>query len=82
MLPLLWQRTVALVGRTQYSIRVFFQWMTLPVLGFAARKEDDRNNKLLSETHDTIMNELTMIKDALKLASEEWNELRQIIIQL
>lgn len=82
MLPLIWQRPTGMVGWSQYAISVFFQGVALPVLGFVARKEGDRNNRLLSETHDTVMNELVMIRDALKLATEERDELRQIITKL
>jgi len=79
MLPLIWQRPANLVGWAQYVISVFFQGVALPVLGFVSKKEGDRNNRLLKETHDAVMSELAIVKEALALASEERDEIKILL---
>jgi hypothetical protein len=81
-LPLFFQRPNGLVGWAQYSSSVFFQGVALPVLGYVSKKEGDRNEKLMRETHDTVMKELSMIKKELKLAGEERNALKSIMAKL
>lgn len=82
LLPLHWQKPQGLVAWTQYVVSVFFQGVALPVLAFVAKKAGDRQEKLLQETHDTVMEELAMIREALQLASEEWDKLKEIVANL
>ncbi|MDP4159275.1 MAG: hypothetical protein Q8911_05855 [Bacillota bacterium] len=77
--PLMWQRPTGLVGWMQYAISVFFQGAALPVLGYVARKSGEKQERLLNETHDTVMDELTMIKEELALAREERDELKILL---
>jgi len=58
----------------QYIVQAFFQGVALPVLAFVAKKEGTKTERILQETHDTVMAELA-------LAREERDELRQIISQ-
>lgn len=80
--PLLWQRPQGLVGWMQYAISVFFQGAALPVLGYVARKSGETQERVLIETHDTVMEELALIKDELALAREERDELKILLTEL
>jgi dolichyl-phosphate-mannose--protein O-mannosyl transferase len=82
LVPLIWQRPQGLVGWMQYVIAVFFQGTALPVLGYVARKSGESQEKMLKETHDTVMEELVLIKEELRLASEERNALTALFEEL
>jgi len=79
--PLLVQRPDTLVGWSQYIISVFFQGVALPVLGAVSKKAGDRQEKLLKETHDTVMDELAQIKamhqEIHGVVTEIYNENKQ-----
>ena len=47
----------------QYIIQTFFQGVALPVLAFVAKISGERQEKLLQETHDTVMNEMKKSKN-------------------
>ena len=79
LLPLHWQKPSGLVAWVQYSISVFFQGVALPVLAFVSKKAGDRQEKLLMETHDAVIEELDIIKRTLRLASEERDDLVNLI---
>ncbi len=49
----------------QYIIQTFFQGVALPVLAFVAKNEGNRQQRLLQETHDTVMAEMKVIKDMM-----------------
>ncbi|MFA6075773.1 MAG: hypothetical protein WCV63_07655 [Negativicutes bacterium] len=49
----------------QYSVQTFFQGVALPVLAFVAKISGERQEKILQETHDTVMAELSFVKDEL-----------------
>jgi len=80
--PLLWQHPQGVVGWMQYVISVFFQGAALPVLGYVARKSGETQERVLNETHDTVMEELKLIKQELKLAREERAALAAVIREL
>ncbi len=82
VVPLVWQRPQGLVGWMQYGISVFFQGAALPVLGYVSRRAGEDQEKLLLETHDTVMEELTLIKQELALAAEERDSLKELIAEL
>jgi len=46
----------------QYIIQTFFQGVALPVLAFVAKIEGKKQQRLLQETHDTVMIEMKEIK--------------------
>ena len=46
----------------QYLIQTFFQGVALPVLAFVAKIEGQRQQRLLQETHDTVMTEIQELK--------------------
>jgi hypothetical protein len=67
IMPLFWQRPHTLVEWMQYLISVFFQGIALPVLGYVARVAGDKQERLLKETHDTVMLELAEMKEIINL---------------
>lgn len=80
--PLFWQRPQGIVGWMQYAISVFFQGAALPVLGYVSRKAGERQERVLNETHDAVMEELAMIKEELRLAREERAALTALVQEL
>lgn len=54
-----------------FWVTVFFQGTALPVLGYVSRKAGERQEQLLNETHDMVMEELAMIREQLDIAKEE-----------
>jgi len=82
MVPLFFQRPVGLVGWMQYAISVFFQGAALPVLGYVANRAGEKQERVLNETHDTVMEELTLIKEDLALAREQRDELEALMTEL
>jgi len=82
LIPLAFQRPDGLVGWMQYTISVFFQGAALPVLGYVAGRAGERQEKMLNETHDTVMEELTLIKEELALAREQRDELEMLLANL
>jgi hypothetical protein len=75
VLPLLWQRPTNLVGWMQYLISVFFQGVALPVLGYVARLAGEKQEKMMLETHDTVLQELAEIKEIHKELHRKVGEL-------
>ncbi|MEI8011568.1 MAG: hypothetical protein WCI27_03670 [Candidatus Omnitrophota bacterium] len=59
----------------QYIVQTFFQGVALPVLAFVAKIEGSRQQKLLQETHDTVMLEIKELKEMMaelgKVEAEE-----------
>jgi len=49
----------------QYIIQTVFQGVALPVLAFVAKIAGERQEKLLKETHDTVMKEVKEIKELM-----------------
>lgn len=49
-------------GWLMYWVGIFFQAVALPVLGYVSRKAGEKQEQLLQETHDAVMEELTLIK--------------------
>ena len=82
MVPLFFQRPEGLVGWMQYAISVFFQGAALPILGYVASKAGDKQERVLNETHDTVMEELILIKEDLELAREQRIELEALMTEL
>jgi len=82
MVPLFFQRPEGLVGWMQYAISVFFQGAALPVLGYVASRAGDKQERVLNETHDTVIEELRLIKEDLALAHEQWDELEALMTEL
>jgi len=82
LLPLIWQRPANLVGWAQYLVSVFFQGVALPVLGFVAKKEGERNSRILQETHDMIMGELAIVRAEIDQAKNDRDDLKLSLLQI
>jgi hypothetical protein len=80
--PLIFQKPANLVGWMQYIVAVFFQGVALPVLGYTSRKSGETQAKLLLETHDTVMSELSYIKEQQIYSKEEIASQKKIILEL
>jgi len=80
--PLFFQRPTNLVTWMQYIVAVFFQGVALPVLGYTSRKSGEVQEKLLKETHDTVMKELDYIEKQHETAKIERAELQKIIKEI
>lgn len=82
VVPLFFQHPTDLVGWVQYIVQSLFQGIALPVLGYVARIAGERQEKVLNETHDTVMEELALVKDELAMAREERKELQRLVEEL
>ncbi|HAU31439.1 MAG: hypothetical protein XD78_1081 [Desulfotomaculum sp. 46_296] len=82
LLPLIWQRPASLVGWAQYLVSVFFQGVALPVLGFVAKKEGERNSRILQEIHDVVMGELAIVRAELDQAKDDRDDLKLSLLQI
>lgn len=82
LVPLFFQRPQGLVGWVEYVVQSLFQGVALPVLGYVARVAGEKQEKVLNETHDTVMEQLGVLKDELRLAREERHVMRALIHEL
>lgn len=79
MVPLFFQRPQGLVAWMQYAISVFFQGAALPVIGYITRRAEEKQDLVVNETHDTVIEELRLIKEDLALAHEQRDELEALM---
>lgn len=49
-------------GWILFWVSIFFQGVALPVLAFVSNKQGDRMERVLRETHDAVLQELTEVK--------------------
>jgi cell shape-determining protein MreC len=82
IVPLFFQHPTDLVGWVQYIVQSIFQGIALPVLGFVARLGGEKQERILNETHDAVMEELAMMKNELELEKEEREDLKKLIEEL
>lgn len=82
LVPLIWQRPDGLIGWVQFLIQSLFQGSALPVLGYVARIGGEKQEQVLRETHDAVMEELAIVKEELALAREERDELKQLLAEI
>ena len=68
--PLFFATPTGLVAWLQYIVSVFFQGVALPVLGYVSRKGGEKQEKLLNETHDATMQEVTQLKEIIESLKE------------
>lgn len=81
LIPLAFERPQDLVGWMQYTIAVFFQGTALPVLGYVGRRAGERQERMIRETHDTVIEELALIKEDLALAHQQRDEFEALMNQ-
>jgi hypothetical protein len=82
IVPLFFQHPTDLVGWVQYIVQSIFQGVALPLLGYVSMKTGENQEKVLNETHDTVMEELALVKEELQLAREERAALQKLIEEL
>lgn len=63
LVPLIWQRPEGLIGWVQFLIQSLFQGSALPVLGYVARIAGERQEKVLNDTHNCVMEELALARE-------------------
>jgi CBS domain containing-hemolysin-like protein len=79
---LFFQRPVGVQAWLLFWVTVFFQGVALPVLGYVSRKSGERQEQVLNETHDAVMQELAIVKKELELAREERKMLRELLHEI
>jgi hypothetical protein len=82
IVPLFFQSPQGLVAWIQYAISVFFQGAALPVIGYITRRAEEKQNLVVNETHDTVIEQLRLIKEDLALAHEQRDELEALMTAL
>ncbi|MGC4378665.1 hypothetical protein WD019_17345 [Fictibacillus sp. Mic-4] len=82
IIPLFFQHPDTLVGWVQYIVQSIFQGVALPVLGYVARIAGENQEKIINETHDAVMEELTLVKEELALAREHRDALQKLAEEL
>jgi hypothetical protein len=68
---LFFQRPQGVQAWLMFWVTVFFQGAALPVLGYVSRKAGERQEQILNETHDAVMEELALVKEQLALVKEQ-----------
>ncbi|MHB1651684.1 MAG: hypothetical protein ACYCVD_04295 [Desulfitobacteriaceae bacterium] len=82
LIPLIWQHPEGLIGWVQFLIQSLFQGAALPVLGYVARVAGEKQERVLRETHDTVMAEMAIVKEELALAREDRDKLNQLLKEI
>ena len=89
LVPLIVERPNTLITWIQYMSTAVLQACALPLLGYTTNKQGGMQSKLLQETHDAVINELTLIKkeqgfakEQRKSHSEEMAEIKLIIEEI
>jgi len=82
IVPLFFQSPQGIVAWIQYAVSVFFQGAALPVIGYITRRAEEKQNHVVNETHDTVIEELRLIKEDLALAHEQRDELEALMTVL
>jgi hypothetical protein len=82
IVPLFFSAPQGFLAWVQYIVQSIFQGVALPVLGFVAKKVGEDQERMLKETHDTVIEELALVKEELELAKEERASLQELIEEL
>ena len=66
-------------GWDLFLVSIFFQGVALPILGIVSQKQGDRMERVMRETHDAAMEEMSLLRDEVAdikaLRAEEAEEL-------
>ncbi|BCU81856.1 hypothetical protein JIR001_16390 [Polycladomyces abyssicola] len=79
---LFFQRPEGVQAWLMFWVTVFFQGVALPVLGYVSRKAGEKQEQILNETHDAVMDELALVKEELAIAKEELELLKKLLEEL
>ena len=82
IVPLFFSAPQGFLAWVQYLVQSVFQGIALPVLGFVAKNVGESQEKILLETHDTVIEELALVKEELELAKEERASMQELIEEL
>jgi cell shape-determining protein MreC len=82
IVPLFFQQPKGFIGWVTYIVQSVFQGAALPILGYVARVAGEKQENVLNETHDAVMEELAIVKEELGLAREEREQLIKVIENL
>jgi len=80
--PLIYQRPDNLIQWIQYLSTAVLQAVALPLLGYVSKKSGEKIEKLTQETHDTVMLELSYMKDQQQYDMQERAKMQQIIAEI
>ena len=69
--PLIVERPTTVMAWIQYLSTAVLQACALPLLGYTTNKQGNIQSKLLQETHDTVMNELKIVKKEQSVAKKQ-----------
>ena len=61
----------------QFVVQCFFQGVALPVLAFVAKHEGKKTERLLRETHDTVLKEFSLIRDEVRAIQDIHDDLEK-----
>jgi len=64
--PLLVQRPDTLITWVQYVSTAILQASALPLLGYTTKKSGEKQERLLQETHNMVMQEMGTLKEIVK----------------
>lgn len=79
IIPLFFQTPQGPVPWMQYILSVAFQAAALPILGFVSKKEGAAQAKLLEETHDAVMSEISMMKEDITCNKEMIEDIHKLL---
>ena len=82
LVPLIIERPNTLIGWIQYMSTAVLQACALPLLGYTTNKQGSIQSKLLKETHDTVINELSIIQEEQSVAKEQRNNHSEEMAQI
>ncbi len=82
VLPLLIERPQTVIGWVQYIIQSIFQGASLPVLGYVARSVGDKQERVIHQRHDMLIEELNKLRDDLDAAREENRQLHGLLKEI
>jgi hypothetical protein len=64
-------------GWLLWGVSIFFQSIALPLLGYVSDQQGKKSTSLLTETHDTVMEELQDIKDMREKVLEILSDMKK-----
>lgn len=80
--PLAIQMPHDILGWQQWISQTAIQLIALSVLAIVSKKEGREQRRVMEETHDAVMAEMSIVKEELDLAREERDEMKQIMDEI
>jgi len=79
---LFFQTPKDILGWDQWLSQTVIQLIALNVLANVSKKEGREQRQVMQETHDAVMEELSIVKEELQLAREEREEFKTLLALL